>query len=359
MKVCVYAISKNESLHVTRFCESAKDADHIVIGDTGSTDNTVDLAKQCGAVVHQIHIEPWRFDHARTTVLALVPPDIDVCIALDLDEVLTSGWRKIIDHVWVRNVTNVLRYRYNWDNGRTMLCCRIHSRNGWIWKNACHEVIYPDTRTLARFAETDATLVEHLQDKSKDRTAYLALMKVPLAENPNNSKMRFYYARELIVAEKLVECLRELDFCIATPGNLDKIERSGVWLLKAKVLIKMGGDINTICEAYTFACDIDSGCRRTPLLEFAFYCYSNGRYEQAYQLAKRVLAITHSTFSYVHLEDAIEWKMLPWHIAALSAHSTNRHSEALEYGIKALEFEPNDPSLLNNFQVYSQMYKVN
>jgi hypothetical protein len=40
MKICVYAISKNEEMFVERFCNSAKDADLILIADTGSTDLT-------------------------------------------------------------------------------------------------------------------------------------------------------------------------------------------------------------------------------------------------------------------------------------------------------------------------------
>ena len=41
MKICVYAISKNEEMFVERFCAAAKDADMILIADTGSTDATV------------------------------------------------------------------------------------------------------------------------------------------------------------------------------------------------------------------------------------------------------------------------------------------------------------------------------
>ena len=84
MKIAVYAISKNESEFVKRFCESAKDADLILIADTGSTDGTAFLAKECGATVYNICISPWRFDKARDAALALVPRDIDVCISLDL-----------------------------------------------------------------------------------------------------------------------------------------------------------------------------------------------------------------------------------------------------------------------------------
>ena len=56
MKIAVYAISKNEAQFVKRFCESAKEADLILIADTGSTDDTVELAKECGATVYNIKI---------------------------------------------------------------------------------------------------------------------------------------------------------------------------------------------------------------------------------------------------------------------------------------------------------------
>ncbi len=42
MKIAVYAISKNEEQFVQRFCDSAQDADLILIADTGSTDKTVE-----------------------------------------------------------------------------------------------------------------------------------------------------------------------------------------------------------------------------------------------------------------------------------------------------------------------------
>ena len=85
MKIAVYAICKNEEQFVRRFCESAKQADLILIADTGSSDNTVDLAKECGATVYNINVRPWRFDKARDTALNLIPGDFDVCISLDLD----------------------------------------------------------------------------------------------------------------------------------------------------------------------------------------------------------------------------------------------------------------------------------
>ena len=65
-KVCVYAICKNEEKFVERWYNSMKEADYIVVLDTGSTDNTVKLLSSLPKViVQQKIIEPWRFDVAR------------------------------------------------------------------------------------------------------------------------------------------------------------------------------------------------------------------------------------------------------------------------------------------------------
>ena len=50
MKVCVYAICKNESQFVERWMASMGEADAVVVLDTGSTDDTVERLRAAGAV---------------------------------------------------------------------------------------------------------------------------------------------------------------------------------------------------------------------------------------------------------------------------------------------------------------------
>ena len=89
MKICVYAISKNESKFVDRWYNSMKEADEIYVLDTGSTDDTVAKLKSHNVNVVTKIIKPWRFDTARNESLKLVPSDADLCICTDLDEVFT------------------------------------------------------------------------------------------------------------------------------------------------------------------------------------------------------------------------------------------------------------------------------
>ena len=60
MKICVYAISKNEEKFVKRWYESMKEADEIFVLDTGSSDNTVDELRKLGVNVFKKEIIPWR-----------------------------------------------------------------------------------------------------------------------------------------------------------------------------------------------------------------------------------------------------------------------------------------------------------
>src|ERR1700678_3725462 len=97
LKICVYAICRNEEWCAERFLDAAKDADLIQIADTGSTDGTCERIKDWAAAhpgkvqLDHIWIKPWRFDHARTAGLALIPPEYEVCMSVDLDEVLQPG----------------------------------------------------------------------------------------------------------------------------------------------------------------------------------------------------------------------------------------------------------------------------
>ena len=49
----VYAICKNESAFVNRYVDSMKEADEIIVLDTGSSDDTVKKLKKRGVIVYQ------------------------------------------------------------------------------------------------------------------------------------------------------------------------------------------------------------------------------------------------------------------------------------------------------------------
>ena len=114
LKVVVYAIAKDESKYVNKWVSSMSEADEIIVLDTGSTDDTVELLKKQNVKVYESKISPWRFDTARNKSLSYVANDADICVCTDLDEVFVSGWRKILEENWEPGITTRARYNYNW-----------------------------------------------------------------------------------------------------------------------------------------------------------------------------------------------------------------------------------------------------
>ena len=132
MKICVYAIAKNEEQFVDRWMDSMREADWVCVLDTGSTDRTVEKLADRGAVVRQEAVSPWRFDAARNRSMELIPPDTDICVCTDLDEVFRPGWRKLLENAWEPGAEQ-LRYTYIWSfgprgtPGTTFLQEKIHA----------------------------------------------------------------------------------------------------------------------------------------------------------------------------------------------------------------------------------------
>ena len=148
-KICIYAICKNEEKYVDKWYNSIKDADKIFVLDTGSSDNTIEkLKSKEKVIVNKEIINPWRFDIARNKSLDMVDLDTDICICLDLDEVLLPCWREELEKLWQKNTTRA-SYTYNWsldENNNplvTFYIDKIHRRTGYKWTHPVHEVLTP------------------------------------------------------------------------------------------------------------------------------------------------------------------------------------------------------------------------
>ena len=142
-------ICKNEEKYVDTWYNSVKEADKIFALDTGSSDNTYNLLKDKDKVIIKREvISPWRFDTARNRSLDMVDKDTDICVCIDLDEVLLPGWRRLLEEAWKEDTTRAL-YTYNWrlENEIPLVSFyldKIHSRNGYRWTHPVHEVLTPD-----------------------------------------------------------------------------------------------------------------------------------------------------------------------------------------------------------------------
>lgn len=347
MKIAVYAISKNEEQFVERFCESAKDADLIMIADTGSTDDTVSKAKSCGAVVHEIAITPWRFDKARDAALALLPRDIDVCISLDLDEELTEGWREEIERVWKENTTR-LRYKFDWGCGISFYYEKIHHRHGYHWHHPCHEYPVPDGRIQEVYAHTDKLLVVHKPDPTKSRGQYLDLLQLAVAEDPRCPRNAFYYARELTFYGKWLDAVVALNKYLDMPEANWPNERCYAMRLLGKSYEELKQDGT---EWFRKACK-EAPNTREPWVELAEVYYRRKEWEQCLSAIESALKV--ESKEHVYTMDPSVWGAKPYDYAALACHNLGMKDKAIEYGEKAVKLEPTDQRLIRNLEYYKE-----
>lgn len=343
LKICVYAISKNEEHFVERFCKSAKDADLILIADTGSSDSTAETAVYNGAIVYPICITPWRFDLARNAALALIPRDIDICISLDLDEVLEPGWREEIERVWTDETTR-LSYMFDWGCGIKFRYEKIHARHGYRWHHPCHEYPVPDGRIQERYAYTDKLLVSHHPDPTKSRGQYMELLELSVKEDPHCPRNAFYYARELTFHSRWQEAVEALERYLALPAATWANERCYAYRLLGKAHLELG-DNRAAEKSFHLACG-EAPNTREPWCDLAMMLYRQNRWAECFAMSMRALDIKNRELVYTC--DPAVWGYWAHDLAAIAAWNLGMKDIARQQARLALNHAPDDGRLKAN-----------
>ncbi|MBR1697010.1 MAG: glycosyltransferase family 2 protein, partial [Anaerovibrio sp.] len=94
IKISACVIVKNEAKNMPRWLECMKNvADEIIVVDTGSTDNTVELARNSGA---QLYYFEWIKDFAAAKNYAIEQATGDWILFLDADETFTPAAQKVL-----------------------------------------------------------------------------------------------------------------------------------------------------------------------------------------------------------------------------------------------------------------------
>jgi glycosyltransferase involved in cell wall biosynthesis len=348
MKICVYAIAKNEEKHVRRFIEAAKDADLIYISDTGSTDKTLSIIGEYigdGIFANRISIKPWRFDDARNAALSLLPDDIDVCVSLDMDEILQPGWREEIERVWCKTTTR-LRYGFDWGCGIVFQYEKIHARHGYRWHHPCHEYPVPD-RITEVWANTDKLLVVHKPDNEKSRGQYLDLLKISVEEDPNCPRNAFYYARELSFNRMWNESIDQCKRYLALPRANWPNERCYAMRVIGRCYQELGDYESALTWLRKSVAEAPD--TREPWCDLALACYRTKRWVECLGSALSCLEVKER--QKVYTVDPMVWGSHPHDLASIAAWNLGLFALAEVHAKTAIELDPNDLRLRQNLEL--------
>ena len=353
-KTCAYTISLNEEAHIESFMKACKDVDTVIVCDTGSTDNTVSLLKELGAVVYKISQKPWRFDIPRNTALNLVPENIDICFSIDIDEQLQPGWKEALNKTWrdSNKTINRIKYDYvwNWKKDATtpdirFFAEKFHSRHGYIWKHPCHEGLYWQNTKQEIVVTIPEIKLHHRADPNKSRGQYLPLLKLAVIEDPLNDRMAFYYARELMYHNDLDESARQFKRFLSLESSTWDQERGAAM----RFLSRVEPDKT---EYWLIKALQECPQSRETLVKLCNFYFDQEKYDLAYTYGLNALKITEPNGGY--LIESYAWNETVYDLIAISAYNIGLVDKARIYGTKALSMRPNDQRLINNLRYYNQ-----
>ena len=346
-KIAVVSIMKNESQFIKRWADSAREADYLILLDTGSTDDSVQVAKDNNIIIHEHVVNPWRFDVARNHLLDLIPDDADYVINLDVDEILIPGWRQALDAV-DPSITRP-RYKYTWSwkpdgtEGLVYAGDKIVKRHGYRWRHPVHEVMIGD----GTFAETQVHVegleIHHHPDNTKSRGQYLPLLLLAVEEDPEDDRNMYYCARELFFAGQVEQATEYFKKHLSLPRAVWAPERAA----SMRYLSKMNEHerehwLLRACAEYPHG--------REPWVELSQHYYNVNNWPGCFFAATQALRIAEKPLLY--LNEAEPWGYWPHDLAAISAHRLGMHESALASGEVATLLNPNEERLKTNMFFY-------
>lgn len=214
-------IVKNEHDTLSRCLDCIKDiADEIIIVDTGSTDDTKEIALKYTDKVYDFI---WCYDFAKARNFSFSKATKDYIIWLDADDIILDEDReklKILKSILTPDIDMVLlKYNLNLDeNGIPALSFyreRILKRSkNFKWISPIHEVILRQGKILKEnIAITHKKI--HPSDPKRNITIFEKMKKDGISLD---ARQTFYYARELMYANRYDESITEYAKLLNSPN---------------------------------------------------------------------------------------------------------------------------------------------
>lgn len=353
MTIYIYTICKNEAQFAERFMASCTKADGVYVLDTGSTDGTPERLRALGATVYEQTIAPWRFDDARNASLALLPEDADVCICLDLDEVLCHGWREALEAAWTPGTTRA-RYTYIWSHkpdggdGVVFYADKIHNRHGYRWTHPVHEVL--TTEQPESCVTIPALRIDHWPDSSKSRGQYLPLLELSVAECPDDDRNMHYLGREYMFHQMWGKAIETLMRHLAMPSARWDAERAASMRYIARCCEALG-DWRSAVHWLARAADEAPGQREAPYALSMLY-YRRSDWPLCRYWATQTLAIAERDNNYMTEPEA--WGAEPHDLLAIASWQLKDYAGAEAAAEAALRLAPDDERLRHNLEIIRQ-----
>ncbi len=210
LSVCL--IVKDEEKVISRVLNCVKEfADEIIVVDTGSSDNTIEIAKQ---FTNNIYTFKWINDFSKARNFSFSKATKDYIMWIDADDYITRENRnKILKLKQNKAETDVYMLKYVMgftEENKPSFCFyreRIVKRScNFKWQGFIHEVITPAGKIEYLDIE-----IEHRKLEVKDEKRNLRIYRNKIRENfLLNARETYYYARELYYNGYYSSCIKNM-----------------------------------------------------------------------------------------------------------------------------------------------------
>ena len=328
------------------------EADAIVVLDTGSTDDSVSLLRSLGCTVEQKIISPWRFDAARNESMKLIPPDADLCVCTDLDEVFLPGWRKALEAAFAAHPeATTARYEYIWDfalngaDGRKFLYEKVHRPGICRWTHPVHEVL--EYAVPKVYADVSSMRLEHHPDSTKSRASYLELLELSVRECPEDDRNVHYLGREYMFRGRWGDAILTLRRHLALPSATWKPERAASMRYIARCYQQVG-DLDR-AELWLRRAVDEAPEQREAAVELEELAYTRQDWRTVVCAGERAVSVRRRDLTY--LTEAEAWGSKPWDLLSLGYWYTGEREKAAGAIRAALRLAPGEKRLKNNLRL--------
>lgn len=218
--LAVSMIVKNEQAMIARAIESVKDADEIVILDTGSTDETEQVVMELELPnVQFVKGEyQWKDDFADARNFALAYCERQWILTLDADEYLEAGGVEKI-----RGAFDTIRQAKAFN-----LRVQAHGGQAWhdsprvyrnlpehVWHGAAHNY-----QNIAKAVPINVTLYyDHSPAHKADPFRTIRILSGELAKKPTDTRTLYYLGSEWLRKGNLDAAINYLELALVSEGN--------------------------------------------------------------------------------------------------------------------------------------------
>lgn len=281
-------IAKNESAVIARALDSVKDVvDEIVVVDTGSTDDTFQIARK---YTDKVFVFDWVNDFSAARNFALSKTSCDYFMWLDADDVVPPATARAIRRVMTEATADIIMLPYviaTDKNGKPLFSYLreriIKTGKGYFWQGAVHEAvelrgnIIKLNKPIIHAKPTDRI------NGTRNLDIYLSMIEKGRKLSPRE---QYYFGRELYYNGRTADAARVLKEFIFDKGG-SAANKADACTLLSRCHSALGDKQSAYLSAtqrFAFVLPDGEGCCRVGELFFA-----DGNYKAAAYWYERAL----------------------------------------------------------------------